>query len=118
MIRLLPLLLLLGGCAVPHRSSLAKHSLANFAGRPDGMISLEMWSDKESGGGWFLLADPDVQAFHVVHTNQTAIGGGSVVAMGRGTISVDPQASAIISATGTAVGNVVGAAVKTAAGKP
>jgi len=109
---LLPLLLL--SCAMPHRAARVTHELRTYQGRSDGLISIATWTDSEKGGGVFLLTDPEVQTLSVIHTNQTALGGGSIITAGPMSLKVDPQTGAIIAATGTAVGNVVGAAVKAA----
>ena len=114
----LALLALCSGCAAPHRQAITTHELRQYCGRQDGLISLETWRDVEKGGGWFLLTTSDVQALGAVHTNQNALGGGSAFSTGHFTFSVDPQTGQIISATGTALGNVIGAAVSSAAGKP
>lgn len=106
--------LLLTGCAYPHRTALTTHELRRYQGRPDGLIALETWRDSERGGGVFFCTDPKVQSFAASHTNQTALGGGSVLNTGPMELTVDPQTGAIIGATGTAVGNVIGAAIKTA----
>lgn len=68
----------------------------------------------EKGGGTFLLTDPSVASLTVYHTNQTTLGGGSYIGTGQMTLTVDPQTGQIVSATGTAIGNVIGAALKTA----
>jgi hypothetical protein len=47
------------------------------------------------------------------HTNQSALGGGSVFSAGTVTITVDTNTAPIVGATGTAVGNIIGAAAKT-----
>ena len=107
-------LLALAGCASPHRSGISTHERRCYQGRADGLVSSETWTDKEHGGGWFLLTDPQVAVLTAVHTNQTALGGGSSFSGGPMSLTVDPQTGAIIGATGTAVGNVIGAAVKTA----
>ena len=102
------------GCSTPHRAGEALHKLEKFDGRQDGLVSRETWRDRENGGGWFLFADPDITAMAAVHTNQTALGGGSMFTAGSATIMVDTNTAPIVGATGTAIGNVVGAAVKSA----
>ena len=105
---------LLSGCASPHRSAVATHVQEQFTGRPDGLILRETWADKESGGGLFLFADPNVQSMFASHTNQTALGGGSLFTAGSLTLVVDTNTASIIAAGGTALGNVIGASVKAA----
>jgi hypothetical protein len=89
------------GCACPRRAALATHVRERFTGRADGLVLRETWKDAERGGGVFLFTDPNVQSMFVNHTNQAALGGGSVF-------------TAIIGAGGTALGNVIGASVKAA----
>lgn len=74
----------------------------------------EVCTDSERGGGTFFLADAQVASLTVFHTNGTDLGGGSTLIAGPSSIQVDPQTGQIISATGSAVGNIVGAALKTA----
>jgi hypothetical protein len=114
----LALTVALCGCAAPHRHSKASHTIETFTGRPDGLIRREEWLDEAGGGGCFFLATADVQSLCDNHTNQTALGGGSYIAVGPASVKVDPQTGQIIEATGSAVGNVIGAAVRKAAGVP
>jgi hypothetical protein len=107
-------LLILSGCAIPHRQAAATHTVEHFASRPDGLVSREEWLDQEGGGGFFLFADPNVQAMTALHTNQCALGGGSAFSAGSMTIMVDSNLVPAITATGTAAGNIIGAAAKTA----
>ncbi len=110
----LALPLLIVGCAIPHRKAVTTHTVESFQGRPDGLLSREEWRDSEGGGGFFLFADPNVQAMTANHTNQCALGGGSAFAAGSFTILVDSNLVPAIAASGTAAGNIIGAAVKTA----
>jgi hypothetical protein len=111
-------LLLLCGCAMPIRRGSSYRKVWLYQGRPDGLIAKEVMRDREGGGGIFLLTDPKVASIAAKHTNQAALGGGSVITTGQMEITVDPQTGAIISAGGTAIGNIIGAAAKTAIGKP
>jgi len=108
------LILTFPGCACPHRQASATHTMETFQNRPDGLVRREEWRDSEGGGGFFLFADPNVQAMTALHTNQCALGGGSAFAAGSLTILVDSNLVPAIAAGGTAAGNVIGAAVKTA----
>jgi hypothetical protein len=83
-----------------------------FQDRPDGLVWREVWRDCEGGGGFFFFADPNVQAMTAIHSNQCALGGGSAFAAGSLSIVVDSNLVPAIAASGTAAGNVVGAAVK------
>jgi hypothetical protein len=105
---------ILSSCACPRRAAEATRVIENFRGRPDGLVLREIWRDVEKGGGQFLFADPDVQSMIVLHTNQNALGGGSVFAAGALTITVDTNTAPVLGAVGTAVGNIIGAAAKTA----
>jgi hypothetical protein len=116
------------GCAAPRRAAVTKHIMPKhvireYSGRRDGLVREEIVSgekfiDKEGGGGIFLLTDPAVQGLVATHTNQPALGGSSMFMTGTAAITVDPQTTAIIGAVGTAAGNIIGAAAKTAVGKP
>src|ERR1700733_6818107 len=103
------------GCACPHRKGESAHVVETFAGRPDGLVHRETWRDSEQGGGEFLFTDPAAGQLFACHTNQSALGGGSVFSAGTVTITVDTNTASIMGATGTAVGNIIGAAAKTAA---
>lgn len=100
------------GCSWPHRSAVTARSVEVFENRPDGLISRECWRDAEGGGGFFLFADPSVQAMSATHTNQWALGGGSAFSAGSMTVVVDSNLAPAIAAGGTAAGNVIAAAVK------
>lgn len=122
--------LLVEGCAAPRRASLCRHDMPTQitreytpGSRPDGLIREtiikgERYIDKAGGGGIFLLTDPNFTGVVDFHTNQPALGGSSTFMTGTATITVDPQTSAVIGAVGTAAGNIIGAAVKSASGKP
>jgi hypothetical protein len=101
-------------CACPHRAAVTLRTVEWFNARPDGLVARETWRDSEGGGGFFLFADPNVQAMTASHTNQTALGGGSAFAAGSFAIVVDSNLVPAIAATGTAAGNIIGAAAKTA----
>ena len=106
--------LLFGGCACPSRKAGTSCVAQYYAGREDGLVERDEWTDAESGGGFFLFTDPSVQSLVAIHTNQSALGGGSSFVAGKLTIVVDSNTAPIISAGGTAVGNVIGAAAKSA----
>jgi hypothetical protein len=102
------------GCACPHRKAVTQRTVEWFGGRTDGLVKRETWRDAEGGGGIFLFADPTVQAMTAAHTNQTELGGGSSFAAGSFAIVVDSNLVPAIAATGTAAGNIIGAAAKSA----
>jgi hypothetical protein len=104
--------MIFSGCACPHRKAESSHVLESFSGREDGLVCRETWRDTEGGGGIFFCADPNVQNMFAAHTNQSALGGGSVFSAGTVTITVDTNTAAVIGSAGTAVGNIIGAAAK------
>jgi hypothetical protein len=109
---LLPFIFLLSSCACPHRKAEASHVVERFAGRVDGLVWRETWRDAEQGGGQFFFTDPAASQLFAAHTNQTALGGGSVFSTGTVTITVDTNTAPILGAAGTAAGNIIGAAAK------
>jgi hypothetical protein len=111
---LLPSAFFLSSCACPRRKAECSRAVETFAGRADGLIYRETWKDTEGGGGLFFCADPNVQSMFAAHTNQNSLGGGSVFSAGTVTITVDTNTAAILGSAGTAVGNIIGAAAKTA----
>jgi hypothetical protein len=102
------------GCACPHRKAATSHAIEEFSGRADGLVYRETWKDSEGGGGVFFCADPNVQNMFAAHTNQSNLGGGSVFSAGTVTITVDTNTAALVGSAGTAIGNIIGAAAKTA----
>ncbi len=111
---LLPSSFFLSSCACPHRKGLASHCIESFAGRSDGLLRREIWRDSEQGGGQFFFTDPAAGQLFAAHTNQSALGGGSLFSAGTVTITVDSNTAPILGAAGAAAGNVIGAAAKTA----
>jgi hypothetical protein len=104
------------GCASDHRRAATLHSLETFDPRyTGGLVAREVWSDSERGGGIFLLTDPGAVNLIAMHTNQTALGGGSTFSAGSLEVRVDSNAAPIIGAAGTAAGNVIGATAKSLA---
>jgi hypothetical protein len=106
--------LIVSGCACPHRKAQSSHAVEEFFGRADGLVYRETWRDSEGGGGIFFCADPNVQSMFAAHTNQSSLGGGSVFSAGTVTITVDTNTAAVLGSAGTAAGNIIGAAAKTA----
>jgi hypothetical protein len=114
LVRVAVFCLLWQGCACPRRRGESSHSVERFRGRQDGLVQRETWRDTESGGGWFLFTDPTVQQMTALHTNQAALGGGSLFSAATTTVTLDTNTAAVIGASGTAIGNVIGAAAKSA----
>lgn len=81
------------------------------------VASRESWIDKSSGGGTFLFTDPAASQVSSVVANQTALGGSHNFGVGSVSSTISSNAVAAISAGGTAVGNIIGAAASAAAGK-
>jgi hypothetical protein len=106
--------LLAQGCACPRRVAETTHSIEWFQGRADGLVQRETWRDAEAGGGLFLFTDPAVQQMLALHSNQAALGGGSLFSAATAGVTVDTNTAAVVGASGTAVGNVIGAAAKAA----
>lgn len=104
----------LPGCACPHRKAATTRTLEWFAGRPNGLVARESWKDSEGGGGFFLFTDPTVQSMAAIHTNQSSLGGGSTFTAGPMNILVDSNLVPAIAASGTAAGNIIGAAAEAA----
>lgn len=77
----------------------------------------EAWYDSSSGGGTFLFTDPTASTLSFSHTNQTALGGSRATSIGQIQSVITTNAVSAIGASGTAVGNVIGAAASAAAGK-
>lgn len=109
-VAIIAVVVLISGCAAPHRVGTAVHELRQYTGRNDGLISEEVWKDSEKGGGWFLLTTSSVQSLHARHDNQPALGGSSDFSAGPISITGDP---ATVNALGSAIGKVVGEALKT-----
>jgi hypothetical protein len=105
---------ILSGCASSHRASKTTKTVEWFQDRQDGLVERITFLDKEAGGGVFLLTDPKVSAMSAIHTNQDALGGGSMFSAGQLGIIVDTNTAQILNAAGTATGNVIGAAAKAA----
>jgi hypothetical protein len=109
--------IILSGCASLPRGPKETKSIIDerFTGREDGLVERIrfQWSDVAFTRGWYFLTDPSATALSGTHTNMPELGGSSTIEVGSPKIVVDPQTGAIIGATGTAVGNVIGATVKT-----
>ena len=78
---------------------------------------VETWADESSGGGTFVFTDPAASQLEFDHTNQSALGGGRTTKAGSITSTITTNAVSAITAGGSAVGNVIGAAASAAAGK-
>jgi hypothetical protein len=103
------------GCAIVPRGPIVSRSHEEFRGRADGLISRDVWRDDAFSRGVYFFSDPSLQMICAWHTNQTALGGGSRFMAGTFGITVDTNLTPAIAAGGTAVGNIVGATVKTIA---
>lgn len=106
-------LLALCGCTIAPHGSRATHRVWTYEGRKDGLVRYEVLTDRSAGGGALFMMDPSIANFAGGHTN-AAMQVGGWVTLGNGSVTVDPQTVAIVGAVGTAAGNIIGAAVKTA----
>ena len=89
-----------------------------FAPRPRVFTDYEeIWDDNSSGGGTFIFTDPSASALHFGHTNQTALGGSRGTDIGQIQSVITTNAVQAITAGGSAIGRVIGAAASAAAGK-
>jgi hypothetical protein len=101
----------LAGCATSHKKEYLVHEVWTYSDA--GQVTRhEVWSENHHGGGTALLADPVATQIASYHTNQAGLGGASTFTVGGLQSTVNTNAAAILSAGGTAVGNVIGAAVK------
>lgn len=112
-----PLCLLLAlsltGCTIAPHGSRTTRKVYTYQGRQDGLVRVERWTDRSAGGGMLLMMDPTLNNVALYHTN-SAMQVGGWFTLGNGSVNVDPQTGAIIGAVGTAAGNIIGAALKTA----
>lgn len=112
--KLAPLLgLALCSCTIAPHGSRATHRVWTYEGRKDGLVRFEKWTDKSAGGGMLFFMDPSLQNVVIVHTNSDLRTGGTF-SLGTASVVLDPQTGAVIGAAGSAVGNIIGAALKTA----
>ncbi len=81
------------------------------------LASKEAWIDYSRGGGTFLFTDPNASQVASGVVNQGALGGTHNFTVGNISSTITTNAVNAITAGGTAVGNVVGAALSKAAGK-
>lgn len=102
------------GCAIVPRGPKVSHTVEFFTNRADGLIGREVWRSDSISRGLYFFDDPSGASLCFWQSNPPALGGGSRFMAGNIGITVDSNLVPAITATGTAVGNVVGAAVKTA----
>ncbi len=101
----------LAGCATSHKKEYLVHEFWTYSDA--GQVTRhEVWSENHHGGGTALLADPVATQIASFHTDQAGLGGASAFTVGNVQSTVSSNAAAIISAGGTAVGNVIQGAVK------
>jgi hypothetical protein len=108
---------LLCGCAGIKRESGPYHTFRHYSGRSDGLVATEEWGYREDGRAWGFGNRGAVTNFSVVSSNLLGMGGWSIFS-GSGQLDISSNLAPVISAGGTAVGNVVGAAAKASAGVP
>jgi len=98
-------LLVITGCARWHETSISEHSGSPNAGH-------EEWRDENHFAMTSFLTDSKAQEIKIAHTNQAALGGGSLFVIQGAEIATSSNAPAVISSTGTLLGNAVNSAVK------
>jgi NADPH-dependent curcumin reductase CurA len=108
-------ILLLCGCASIHRVSGPEHSVTTTY--PDGRVVTEKWSWKDDARSHEFFDRGSLSNLVVTQSNLMGWPGVASFSANGGTIDISSNAAPVIGATGTAVGNVVGAAAK-AAGVP
>jgi hypothetical protein len=106
--------LALTGCAVIPHGPATRKTTEYYSGRSDGLVIRDTASDSTFTRGYYFFADPKVATAEGWFTNQPALGGGSHLIFGGVSVTVDSNLAPAITAAGTATGNVIGAAVKSA----
>jgi hypothetical protein len=101
----------LAGCATSHKKECLAHEVWTYS-EAGQLTRHEVWSENHHGGGTALLADPVATQIASYHTNQAGLGGASSFTVGNVESKVSTNAAAVISAGGTAVGNVIQGVVK------
>jgi hypothetical protein len=87
-----------------------------LANKPHTFVAYrESWIDRSKGGGTFVFTDPNASQVASGVVNQGALGGTHNFTVGDISSTITTNAVNAITAGGAAVGNVVGAALKTAA---
>lgn len=109
------LALLLTGCTIAPHGSRATHQIWTYApgSRADGLVRYEKITDRSAGGGAQVGTFTQLQNVSVVHTNSMMRVGG-MLTIGNAYIGVDTNTASVVTALGTAAGDVIGAAMKTA----
>lgn len=89
----------------------------DLVARPHSFLAFhETWTDESSGGGTFLLTDPTASSLSFSRTNQTALGGSHSASVGQIQSVITTNAVNMVTAAGSAVGNVVGTAISASTG--
>ena len=94
------------GCATSHKKEWLSHEVWTYSDAGQ-LARHELWSENHHGGGTALLSDPVATQIASYHTNQSALGGASAFTVGNVQATISTNAASIISAGGTAVGNVL-----------
>jgi hypothetical protein len=96
----------LAGCATSHKKESLAHEIWTYS--DSGQVTRhEVWSENHHGGGTAMLSDPVATQIASYHTNQAGLGGASAFTVGNVQATVSTNAAAVLSAGGTAVGNVI-----------
>ncbi len=112
-------LLVLCGCTIAPHGSKAEHKIWTYApgSRQDGLIRFEKFTDRSAGGGGQVGTFTQLQNVSVVHTNSMMRVGG-MLTIGNAYVGVDTNTAQVVTALGSATGEVIGAAARAAAGAP
>jgi hypothetical protein len=118
--------LLFSGCVSAHKRGRTTHEIWEYQivpqqnGQAASLLTChEIWMDEYKGGGVALLSDPTASQLNSYHTNQSALGGASVLSIGsfhsevstNGIIATGEAGSKIIQGVGAAIGQAANKAV-------
>jgi hypothetical protein len=108
---------LLAGCVHTWRRTETTGTITDYAfvTNRDVPRQTRKFTDTDRGGAVTLLADPSVVAIQVSHTNQEALGGGSLFSAGPLNWKTSTNAGQVVDAVGGAAGTIIGDAAKAVA---
>lgn len=118
--------LLFSGCVSAHKKGRTTHEIFEYQiiqpvnSEPVALLTRhEIWMDEYKGGGAALLSDPTASQLSSAHTNQSALGGASILTIGslhsevstNGILAVGSAGSQFVQGIGAAVGQAANKAV-------
>lgn len=116
-------LLLAAGCVSVHKKTTSTETIRDYTcvtNKAGDIVRVvtheEVRQDVYRDGGVTAFADPKVSILRTRHENQSKLGGGSQVNIAEISASVSTNTAPIIGAGGTALGNIIGAAVDSSTG--